>query len=277
MGASDSKLVFKQGIFRLSEPARIPADDRYWTGFWELPESTEDVFSLFSPTDIRRARDNSIGNIETLIQSLVSRLRDLKHHRAFPNPEVAPENHALNCIRVLTRVLPFLYEAENLESWRERIFWERRRRSAKRKVAKKSEVLFDEGRQQDPLELDTEEQFEDMQPLGEELVDTLVDLLFYTDFTLPANDRTRNKVTYSIWQSGVGCNTHMNSSNQLESNRCEVLRLLLTMSSEALYMSPNVLPVKGIKAVTYLTTCPDKQVVLSLLCSQLNTVRRYQL
>ena len=32
MGASDSKLVFKQGIFRLSEPALIPEDDRYWTG-----------------------------------------------------------------------------------------------------------------------------------------------------------------------------------------------------------------------------------------------------
>jgi len=32
MGASDSKLVFKQGIFRLSEEKDIPADDPYWTG-----------------------------------------------------------------------------------------------------------------------------------------------------------------------------------------------------------------------------------------------------
>jgi hypothetical protein len=32
MGASDSKLVFKQGIFRLSEPEHIPPDDQYWTG-----------------------------------------------------------------------------------------------------------------------------------------------------------------------------------------------------------------------------------------------------
>ena len=32
MGASDSKLVFKQGIFKLSEPKIIPADDPYWTG-----------------------------------------------------------------------------------------------------------------------------------------------------------------------------------------------------------------------------------------------------
>jgi hypothetical protein len=31
MGASDSKLTFKQGIFRLSEPKQIAADDAYWT------------------------------------------------------------------------------------------------------------------------------------------------------------------------------------------------------------------------------------------------------
>ena len=34
----------------------------------------------------------------------------------------------------------------------------------------------------------------------------------------------------------------------------------------------DVLPTKGVKALTYITTCPDKQVVLSMLCSQLNTV-----
>ena len=32
MGNSDSKLVFKQGIFKLSEPESIPADDPYWRG-----------------------------------------------------------------------------------------------------------------------------------------------------------------------------------------------------------------------------------------------------
>lgn len=32
MGASDSKLSFKQGIFRLAEPQQIPAEDQYWTG-----------------------------------------------------------------------------------------------------------------------------------------------------------------------------------------------------------------------------------------------------
>lgn len=32
MGNSDSKLVFKQGIFKLSEPDAISEQDPYWRG-----------------------------------------------------------------------------------------------------------------------------------------------------------------------------------------------------------------------------------------------------
>jgi hypothetical protein len=39
MGASDSKLVFKKGIFRLSEERDIPADDPYWTSVGPSPSS----------------------------------------------------------------------------------------------------------------------------------------------------------------------------------------------------------------------------------------------
>jgi len=37
MGNSDSKLVFKQGIFKLSEARTIAADDPYWKGVSGLP------------------------------------------------------------------------------------------------------------------------------------------------------------------------------------------------------------------------------------------------
>lgn len=40
-------------------------------------------------------------------------------------------------------------------------------------------------------------------------------------------------------------------------------------------MSANLLPVQGVKAITYIATCPDKQVVLSVLCSLLNTVSHH--
>lgn len=51
MGASESKLVFKQGIFRLSEQANIPPDDHYWTGVRIYPPSP----SYHITTDRRNA------------------------------------------------------------------------------------------------------------------------------------------------------------------------------------------------------------------------------
>ena len=189
---------------------------------------------------------------------------------------------------MLTRILPFLYEADHLEAWEDKFFWAKRKRKSRVQAAK-PEVLFDESQIEEEPNKEVE-QFEDVRPLGEELVDTLVDMLFYVGFTLPITERSRNKVTYAIWQKGVGSNNSMPTSSQLESNRTEVLRLLLTLSSKSLYMPArtscrnlfslsstlqrlDILPIKGVRAITYITTCPDKQLVLSLLCSQLNTVR----
>lgn len=274
MGASDSKLVFKQGIFRLSEDKIIPADDPYWASFWELPESTEDIFSLFSPNDIRRTRDTALENLETLILAITSRLFILRHHPSFPDPEFAPERDALNCIRILTRILPYIYEAEQLQPWEDKFFWGVRRKRT-RKAALARDVLFDES-QEELAKLEAAgEEFEEVKPLAEELIDTLIDMLFFADFTLPRPQNTKNKVTYTIWQSGVGCNTSVGTTKEFESNRTEILRLLLTLTSQSMYMSANLLPVQGVKAISYIVTCPDKQVVLSTLCSLLNTTLKY--
>jgi len=135
------------------------------------------------------------------------------------------------------------------------------------------DVLFDES-QEELAKLEAAgEEFEEIKPLAEELIDTLIDLLFFADFTLPRAQNSKSKVTYAIWQSGVGCNTPVGTSKEFENNRTEILRLLLTLTSRSMYMSANLLPVQGVKAITYIVTCPDKQVVLSVLCSLLNTVR----
>lgn len=200
-----------------------------------MPESTEDVFSLFSPVDIRRTRDSSLANLETLILAVTSRLIVLKNHPSFPDPEIAPDKDALNCIRILTRVLPYVYEANHLEDWEDRFFWAQRRKKSRRaQIA--SEVLFDQAQTDDDATPKNDEpDFEDAKPLGEELIDTLLELLFYTGFTIPHLQNAKNKVTFAIWQSGVGCNTSVGTNKELESNRCEVLRLLLTLTSKSMY------------------------------------------
>lgn len=193
----------------------------------------------------------------------------LRHHPSFPDPEFASEREALNCIRVLTRILPFVYEKESLQQWEDELFWAPlRRRTRNSSIA--NEVLFDGG--QDAQPKTPAEEFEDAKPLAEELIDTLLDFLFFSDLTVPKAPHGKPKVTYAIWQSGVGCNTSIPTTREHESNRCEILRLLLTLASKSMYLSPSVLPQQGAKALTYICACSDKQVVLSVLCSLLNTV-----
>ena len=70
----------------------------------------------------------------------------------------------------------------------------------------------------------------------EELIDTLLDLLFYADFTVPRASGSSKKINLAIWQSGVGCNSPVTTSKEFDNNRMEVLRLLLTITSKAMYM-----------------------------------------
>lgn len=236
-----------------------------------MPESSEDIFSLFTPADIRRTRDRALENLETLILAVTSCLFRLRHHPSFPDPELASEREALNCIRILTRILPYLYEKDSLGAWEERFFWGQRRKRT-RQSAIANEVLFDEANDE---ESKTEgEEFEDVKPLAEELIDTLIDLLFFSELTLPRQPSGRSKVTYAIWQSGVGCNTAVATTKEYESNRSEILRLLLTLTGQSMYMTAGVLPQRGVRALTHLCSCSEKQVVLSVLCSLLNTVRQ---
>jgi hypothetical protein len=207
------------------------------------------------------------------VLAVTSRLCVLRSHPSFPDPELAPERDALNCIRVLTRILPFVYEADHLEPWEDKFFWGARRKRSRRGQLAQAEVIFDGEADPEQTPTQQEPQFETAKPLAEEIIDTLIDLLFFSEFTLPKVPDGKAKVTYAIWQSGVGCNTPIASTKEFENNRTEILRLLLTLASKSMYMSANILPVKGVKAITYMASCPDKQTVLSVLCSLLNTVR----
>lgn len=204
--------------------------------FWQLPESVEDVFSLFSPADIRRIRDEAPGNLEKLVLAVTSRLFALRHDQAFPNTQSAPASEALNCIRVLTRVLPFIYEEERLERWEETFFWAPRMVSRKTRRRREAEVLFDGDRPEQAPPPEADEAFED-KPLAAELIDTLLDLLFFTNFTIPTVRGARSGVSLSIWQSGVGCDSDIGTTRELDSNKLEVLRLLLTLCSKSMYTS----------------------------------------
>ncbi len=271
MGAAESKLSFKKGVFRLFEEPNISPADPYWLQFWELPENVADLFSLFGPTDIRRTRDTSLENLETLIMATCSKLFAMRRNPSFPDVETAPANHALNCIRVLTRIMPYVYEKESLARWQTKFFWSSRRRKVRGNSLGDNEVLFDPEMEEHITE-DPSESFETVQPLGAELVDTLSDLLFFSGFTLPSMGSKPEKVNYVIWETGVGCTVPIGTSKEMDSNKAEILRLLLTLMSAPMYLEPTTMPDSELPWLNYIVCCSEKKKVLCILCSLLNTV-----
>ena len=175
---------------------------------------------MISASDIRRVRDTAPENLETLILALTSRLFALRHHPAFPDPELAPAQEALNCIRVLTRIFPFIHESGDLAEWQEQFWWTKRRKRPRGLVQgplkikdgpqEEDEVIFDgTGASEGDIPLvqspiskpSSNESMERTKPLAEELLDTLCDLLSFSGFTIPTTyeHATDSKVTMAIW------------------------------------------------------------------------------
>lgn len=193
-----------------------------------MPETAEDVFNLISASDIRRARDTAPENLETLILALTSRLFALRHHPSFPDNELAPAQEALNCIRVLTRLFPFIFESDELVEWQDGFWWTKRRKRPRGMVAgnlkirkdggedaeaNEEEVLFESGGGegdiplvQSPVSRVGDEGMERSKPLAEELLDTVLDLLSFSGFTIPSTQFQSNesKVTLAIWYNYIG-------------------------------------------------------------------------
>ncbi|TKA83595.1 hypothetical protein B0A55_00401 [Friedmanniomyces simplex] len=295
MGASESKLTFKEDVFRLAREDNIPADSPWWAQFYQLPESADDVFALWSPTDVRNLTLCSASspsstqglpqkNLETLIYTCVGRLHQLQHRRCYPDPHhpVAPE--VLNCVRILTRLLPYIFETDQLHEWERRFFWEKRRPAQIwGKRHNKPGEYFDGLNPAKKLADDDDSvdvgQKEIGPPLGEQLIDLLVRYLFFAGFTLPKRLDSEAlpdlNVAYHIWNSGIGCRQLVGMTRENERNAVEVIRLLLSLFSRQLYLPPQIVAEIDVRSLSHMTAKPDRQVALSLICSLLNTVLKY--
>ncbi|KAJ1941210.1 hypothetical protein EC988_006823, partial [Linderina pennispora] len=245
MGGENSKLAFRKCVFRLAEQRSLPdsAEDA-WSPFWLLPEGAGDVFSLVTPADIRRIRDHAQENFIKLIDKVFDRLLVMK---AAPDLAKSPANtkQLLNCVRVLTRLIPFAFEqCPDGSRIEDILLWTQRPRP---------------GSGADYI-------------LGHQLVAATIDLLFTSGFTIPAATVGENAVVrYTIWENGVGQTSSLGSSKEHISNRVEVMRLLLVLCSKTMYVTPPhavAQPNEALHLVSYNT---NKKMVLCLLCSLINT------
>ncbi|KAJ7734954.1 high-temperature-induced dauer-formation protein-domain-containing protein [Mycena maculata] len=298
------KLGFRSspgGIAKLTAVRNIPEADSYWEQYIVLFDSPSDVFSLITPHDIRRALLDAPENVATLIRVVTFRLFTLISDHTFPastNASVAgfassfiqagtgsaPRNttkEVLNCLRILQRVFPVVFEVEGegRSAFELEVLW-KKEEVAEDTVEAASEtpqfVIEDEddsdGETKDAAAPTKAKEKKQLPSLGERLFSSIIDLLFCCGFTLPIKIQVDHyKINYVIWEKGIGSTSDPGSSHAYDSNKTEVLRLLLILLSRQIYVSPAALFSKPSLYTLHVVQKTPRRDVLTVLCSLLNT------
>ncbi|KAI6036659.1 hypothetical protein PISMIDRAFT_140187 [Pisolithus microcarpus 441] len=227
----EAKLAFRsrpEGISKLISTRHIPENDSYWDQYFTLFDTPSDVFSLISPHDIRRAFLDAPENVATLVRVVASRLFNLVSDHTFPvqqstasvtsyasslikaaTAERNPTKEVLNCIRILQRVLPVIFEVEGESNAFElEVFWKKVQidHEGGLQVDEPQFVIEDEDDRNEHGEaalsqsVDLKVKAKQTLPsLGEKLFGCIMDLLFCCGFTLPTKIQVDHyKINYVI-------------------------------------------------------------------------------
>ncbi|ELW68331.1 hypothetical protein TREES_T100007466 [Tupaia chinensis] len=307
MGSADSKLNFRKAVIQLTtktQPVEA-TDDAFWDQFWaDTATSVQDVFALVPAAEIRAVREESPSNLATLCYKAVEKLVQGADSGCHSEKE---RQMVLNCSRLLTRVLPYIFEDPD---WRG-FFWStvpgagrgggsgpgRGWRVAGASVAgtgtlwsrpHPSRPLLGFGKLSGgerglPLSGQGEEDDESARPLAESLLLAIADLLFCPDFTVQSHRRSTVDLAEDvhsldsceyIWEAGVGF-AHSPQPNYVhDMNRMELLKLLLTCFSEAMYLPPALESGSTNPWVQFFCSTENRH-ALPLFTSLLNTVCAY--
>ncbi|XP_049873656.1 protein HID1 [Pectinophora gossypiella] len=253
MGNADTKLNFRKAVVQLTSKTQPidASDDSFWDQFWsESVTNVQDVFALVPGAEIRALREESPNNLATLVYKAVEKLVKCVDSSCRTQRE---QQTALNCARLLTRVLPYMFEEPEWHSF----FW-----SSLPAAAENESV-----------------------PLAQSLINAICDLLFCPDFTVASTKRSGPERAEElsqldsceyIWAGGVGFARAPPRLAAHEAARGELLRLLLTACSETIYTPPHHAG-RGYhhnKWIAYLTS-PENRHALPLFTSLLNTVCSY--
>ncbi|KIP06021.1 hypothetical protein PHLGIDRAFT_30681 [Phlebiopsis gigantea 11061_1 CR5-6] len=309
----EAKLAFRSqagGITKLATTRNIPEHDSYWDQYLVLFDTASDVFTLISVHDVRRALYEAPENVATLIRAMTARLFNLVSDHTFPTPPTTstvssfassfiksstgnqdrnPTKEVLNCLRVLQRVLPVVFETESDASRMEmEIFWRREAVEEEGVVVEETSgpqfVIEDDDDGEEPApsspppagpsqsRTSATKAQKTLPSIADRLFSCLIDLLFCCGFTLPTKIQVDHyKINYTIWEKGVGSTIDPGSTQAIESNRTEVLRTLLVLFSKQIYAPPSALFISPSLYTLQFAQRTPRRYVLTILCSLLNT------
>ncbi|XP_039991453.1 protein HID1b [Xiphias gladius] len=265
MGNADSKLHFRKAVIQLTtktQPVEA-TDDAFWDQFWaDASTTTQDVFALVPAAEIRAVREESPSNLATLCYKAVERLVQGADSGC---PSEKERQIVLNCTRLLTRILPYIFEDAD---WRG-FFWST--------VPGAGRARRFDG------DSDDDEDDDGARPLAESLLMAIADLLFCPGFTVQGHKKTNSDTAEDIrsidsceyiWEAGVGFAQSPPLNYMHDLDRTELLKLLLTCFSEAMYLPPSS-ESRNLNPWVAFFCSTDNRHALPLFTSLLNVVCAY--
>lgn len=278
MKKSDEKAVFRNHLLKLGQGIILSENDsEYWNTLIEKPEEASDIYELFSAHEIRLIQELNVVNFVTFVRILSERTVDTLSDKGFYKDE-DKISQLQNCIRFLTKFLPFLFDPVNYKKneLSNIVFW-----TLSLDASSMANKLLNGGSEDETNvqnEVDTDEQVTSS-PLGARLIDALTQALFVPSYTIELKlkpDSNQSKVQGSAGQlsdSSFGSRSRNSPSNHIiDSNRMEIFKLILTLCSETFYEPASALVSTGSKFLTTLVTVTPKARQLSLVCSIFNLI-----
>lgn len=264
---------------------RAPADP-YWAQYFTLFDSATDVITLLDTHSLNSTLDRHPHNIATLIHAAFNHLASLLATPTFPRSATGADlsREALNALRVLARVVPFVFSQAHLE---EEVFWATERVKVEKEARAGDEggqfVLEDEDEEEEGAGGgaggQAEEEYVESTPLAHQLLHLLVDLAFVPGFTLADECRSptaSTPISHVIWEPGIASapSSLPPTPPVLLSNRLELLRLLSLLLALPALLTPAPAfpstPNRWRAALVQPGRTLERKVALCFLCSLLN-------
>lgn len=203
MGGASSKQTFSKLVQALLEKEIKPDDHEFWDELWRTVLTPQEVFEIISPDDVRKLIIDRPSHVKTLFTQAVAQLYQL-----VETPYPVYFEQALNCMRILSRVLPFLLESDEKYVWE--LLWNKR--MVKNQTAGPN---GEEGKGEEAVEADSSGnlgEIQESEPLAVILINTIFHLMFLPDLTVedPGEDFNESDVNSPafkaalMWAPGVG-------------------------------------------------------------------------
>ncbi|EER19245.1 hypothetical protein Pmar_PMAR009666 [Perkinsus marinus ATCC 50983] len=302
MGNSESRALVSDYLDELGQcdlavdAEAAPMKEEFWTTIFDTPLSIEEIFEIITPEWVRNLRDEKPYNMQFLLRRIIEKLEEVCATGLVQSEEdegsheltQGQRSEALQCVRLLTRIAPFLLEDVDAENCLA-LLWHSGglvvRNRGESVVVEPASPSVEEAAGDDGSSVTSS--VEDVADLGRaplmyRMLRALQWSLFLKDFTvlIPQGASlplpTHRVDSRFVWRGGIGTAKELpvNQNNEIMSARCEVLKCLLTVLSEPLFQP--ISSYSSNPSRVLLTFCSgDLPYTANLYCSLMSTVVAY--